>query len=306
MSMRHLHIPSFPGRHRSGFFFILLLFFLETELGNLGTEEGLMAAMETYFAEHPHFHPWDHNERRVRKLIKTHVDIPWSMVEGPNYHELPCLIGAMDDEPLYQHFLAEMRDKEQRERSRSPRPSGYPKAKKKPKALAEKSAASSSHNSEVAGPQSAASSSHNPKAKKMPKAIANSEVAGPQSEAASSDSPRFEVPGPESTDTSSDLPWELDTHEWVHRDCWACPDCNSFNLRFTQWCVCGTQRESFQDKKSGDWDCPVCGNLVFGWRRWCPWSDCPSGDWTCPKCGNHNWARRKACNSRSCQHPRPW
>ena len=145
-----------------------------------------------------------------------------------------------------------------------------------------------------------------------PKGTVRFEVPGPQSAASgsgSSGSPSSEVPGPTSTDTSSESdpePWELDTHEWVQRDCWACVDCNSMNLRFTQWCVCGRQRDWVQTRRPGDRVCEECGNLIFGWRRFCPWSDCPTGDWTCPRCGNHNWARRKACNSRSCQHPRPW
>ena len=123
--MRHLHIPSFPGRHRSGFFFILLLIFLV--FGNLRTEEALKAAMDRYFAEHPDFHPGDHNERRVKKLIKEHLDIPRSEVHGQNSHELPCLIGAMEDELLYQQFLAKMQEQEQQEQTSSEAPPQPPR-----------------------------------------------------------------------------------------------------------------------------------------------------------------------------------
>ena len=294
--MRHLHIPFFPGRHRSGFFFILLLPFLLTEIGNLGTEEALKAAMDRYFAEHPHFRPGDHNERRVRTLIKTHLDSPRSEVEGLNSHEFPCLIGAMEDEPLYHQFLEKMQEQEQQEQTSSEAPPQPSRKRSRSRSVRPKKGLQPT-------------SKVKPATKKMPKALAKKlEVPGPQSAAgSSSDSPRSEVPGPESTDTSSDPePWELDTHEWVNRDCWACPDCNSMNLRFTQWCVCGTQREQAQERRTGDRDCPWCGNLIFGWRRWCPWSDCPSGDWMCPKCNNHNWARRRVCNSTSCRHPRPW
>ena len=41
--------------------------------------------------------------------------------------------------------------------------------------------------------------------------------------------------------------WETDTHEWVQRDCWACTDCRSMNLRFTQCCKGGKQRKYQQE-----------------------------------------------------------
>ena len=101
----------------------------------------------------------------------------------------------------------------------------------------------------------------------------------------------------------------MNIDEWVERDCWACKSCGSMNLRFTQWCGCGTQREWQQDwgwkPEDDDWICDVCGNRNFKRREWCNWSDCPSKDWTC-ECGNLNFARRLWCNRRTCQKPRPW
>ena len=35
------------------------------------------------------------------------------------------------------------------------------------------------------------------------------------------------------------------------------------NLRFMQWCVCGTQREQMQERRPGDRNCPVCCNLIW-------------------------------------------
>ena len=84
------------------------------------------------------------------------------------------------------------------------------------------------------------------------------------------------------SDGPSAYKWETDTHEWVQRDCWACTDCGSMNLRFTQWCNCGKQREYQQERREGDWVCYVCGNLNFQWRWWCAWSDCRSKDWASP------------------------
>jgi hypothetical protein len=77
------------------------------------------------------------------------------------------------------------------------------------------------------------------------------------------------------------------------------------NLRFTQWCECGTQRQRQQKQEEGDWVCDVCGNLNFSWQKFCAWSACPSGDWHCV-CGNLNFARRRFCNRNICQKPRPW
>ena len=227
--MRHLHIPSFPGRHRSGFFFILLLIFLV--FGNLRTEEALKAAMDRYFAAHPHFHPRDYNEKKVRKLVKTHLDYPRSHypryeVEDSNSHELPCLMGAMDEEPLYEQFLEKMREQEQfweqpsRKRSRSRSATSKPKCKLTAKAkYAPKLMPKGSVKFEVPAPHwwqsaasgsaasgSAASSSGSSGSLLTPKGSVKFEVPGPQSTASgsgSSGSPSSEVPGPESTDTSS-------------------------------------------------------------------------------------------------------
>ena len=116
-----------------------------------------------------------------------------------------------------------------------------------------------------------------------------------------------------SASSSDSLPDTADLDDeqeaWRLRDCWACSSCGSINLRFSQWCWCGTQREVDSDwkwkKSTGDWTCPQCGNLNFKKRRWCVWSDCPSGDWQCV-CGNVNFSRRRFCNRRTCQKPRPW
>ena len=75
------------------------------------------------------------------------------------------------------------------------------------------------------------------------------------------------------SDGPSAYKWETDTHESVQRDCWACTDCGSMNLRFTQWCNCGKQREYQQERREGDWYA---------------WSDC------------------RFCIRNICQKPRPW
>ena len=101
--MRHPHHRAYsfsPGRHRSGFFFILLLVFL-SEVRGLPLHDRLKEAMQMYFSQHPEFHPEDTNEGRVRSLIHKNL-------EGQNSHELAGLAAAMDDEPLYQEFLAKL------------------------------------------------------------------------------------------------------------------------------------------------------------------------------------------------------
>ena len=138
-----------------------------------------------------------------------------------------------------------------------------------------------------------------PKAKVKAKAMpAHGSVLQELGSASSSSGPGSEVPSPE--------PWELDTHEWVQRGCWACKDCGSMTLLFTLLCTCGKRRQLLQEQHEGDWFCYACGNLNFRSRKWCIWSECPIGDWECPKCGNRNVARRRVCNRNACQHPREW
>ena len=147
---------------------------------------------------------------------------------------------------------------------------------------------------------------------------ARSQVPGPSSLEKHSDVPR---PSSAASNSSSDEVILLDdltdeeseenadTHEWVQRDCWVCCDCGSMNLRFTQFCTCGTQREREEswkwEPREDDWICKFCRNRNFKWRKFCIWSDCPTADWTC-ECGNINWGRRRWCNRRDCQKPRPW
>ena len=50
----------------------------------------------------PHFRRGDHNERKVRNLIKNNLE------DEQNSIELPCLIGAMEDEPLYQQLQEQL------------------------------------------------------------------------------------------------------------------------------------------------------------------------------------------------------
>ena len=206
-------------------------------------------------------------------MVKKHLDSPKSEVEGSNAHELPCLIGAMEDEPLYQQFLTKMQEQEeaspQPSRKRNRSGSARPEPKKVVRLTSKAKAKPGPKTKAKPGPKKTkANAKAGPKKMPKPRGSARFEVPGPQSApsgSGSSDSPSSEVPGLESTDTSSDLePWELDTHEWVVRDCWVCVDCNSMNLRFTQWCVCGTQRELVQERRPGDQDCPLCGNLIFG------------------------------------------
>ena len=64
-----MHIPFIPGRHRSGFFFILVLSLLTDVRDDVvcprsPVHHALQAATEGYFAAHPHFRRGDHNERK--------------------------------------------------------------------------------------------------------------------------------------------------------------------------------------------------------------------------------------------------
>ena len=103
--MSHLHILFIPSRHRSGLFFILVLILL-TDIGDVGDDiesprsvrKALTAATKWYFKAHPHFRPGDHNERKVQNLINTHLE------DEQNTIELPCLLGAIEDEPLYRQL----------------------------------------------------------------------------------------------------------------------------------------------------------------------------------------------------------
>ena len=270
-----------------------------------------------YFAFHPHFRAGDHNVARVDDLMEKNL-------ARQNSHELPAVMARMEEEPLYQQFLDKFRELEQptsrssssrgpsRSRSRprvigkaavkaKARPKAKPKAK--PKARPTAKAPPEVHSptptdpiSEVHGPRSA-DRSYGPTSRSIISMLLSEERIA-DSTASSSDSP-----------SSSEDRWETDTMEWVQRDCWACPSCCSMNLRFTQWCGCGTQREWQDDwqwePQEDDWICNVCGNLNFKWRQWCIWSDCPTGDWKC-ECGNVNFHRRRWCNRSTCQKPRPW
>ena len=224
-------------------------------------------------------------------MIQKHLE------DEPNATELPCLIVAMEEEPLYQEYLDKMR--EHCCIHRKPQPS---RKRSHPMVVPNKR------------PQG--------KLKAMPKGTVRFEVPGPQSAASSSgslDSPRgtarFKLPGLQPAATSSSespesmepYPWELDKNEWVIQGCWVCAECTSMNMRLKHWCqACGGNRELMQVRRPDDRDCPWCGILIFARRRWCPWSDCPSKDWMCPECLNDNYASRLVCNRRHCQQPRPW
>ena len=173
--------------------------------------------------------------------------------------------------------------------------------------------------SEVPRPSSAASSSSSVEVICLDDlGPARSQVPGPSSLKKQSDVPR---PSSAASNSSSDevillddptdeeSEQNADTDEWVRRDCWVCCDCGSMNLRFTQFCTCGTQREREEswkwEPREDDWICKLCRNRNFKWRKFCIWSDCPTADWTC-ECGNINWGRRRWCNRRNCQKPRPW
>ena len=75
--------------------------FLSSEVHGLPLKDRLEAAMQIYFSKHPEFHPEDHNEQKVRSLTTKNL-------AGQNSHELAGLAAAMDDEPLYQEFLAKL------------------------------------------------------------------------------------------------------------------------------------------------------------------------------------------------------
>ena len=337
--MRHPHHCAYcfsPGRHRTGLFFVLLLVFL-SEVRGLPVEERLQAAMGMYFSEHPDFKAGDHNERNVKGLVAKNL-------EGRNKEELPGLVAAMDDEPLYQQVLVKLQELQQREPSPDSTTSEEPPWRRRgPRSeRSERSERSRSPvrlvpRSKALIPQSkakalaaAAKAKAKPKAKTMPKAklmptAKHMPKAKAKAQSAVHGSVRLELDVPEdnaksgvlgprstgSSSSSSDVPEDDEPvdEDWIHRNCWMCSACGSMNLRFTQWCVCGTQREWQEDWRwkpaEGDWVCEMCGNNNFQWRTWCAWSDCPTGDWEC-ECGNVNFARRRICNRKTCQKPRPW
>ena len=237
----------------------------------------------------------------------------WKNVGGQNSHELSQLMAAMDDEPLYQQILTKLPklNKQRpsvappwRRRSRSPVrllpgpfASTFAAAAKAMEPKAKKMPQGSVAQSMVPGP-----------AKKMPKgSVVQSMVPGPSGAASSSSSASVSKLDDPTSDESEGS-WQSDSHEWVQRDCWVCHVCRSMNLRFTQWCTCGAQRQWEEGWKwqprNDDWVCGVCGNRNFKWRERCNWSDCPTADWTC-ECGNVNWGRRRFCNLKTCQKPRP-
>ena len=224
--------------------------------------DALQAATKGYFAAHPHFRRGDHNERKVRNLIKTHLE------DKQNSMELECLILAMEDELLFQQFSAKMREhrhihREQPEQTSSEAPP-QPSRKRS--------------RSRSASPMAVPNKRPKAKLKARPKGMVRFQVPGPQSAASSSgssDSPkgmvRFELPGPQPAATKSSdspesveaYPWESDKNEWIMRDCWVCPECTSINMRFTHRCACGGKRELMQVRRPGDRECPWCGNLIF-------------------------------------------
>ena len=358
--MRHPHRNSYyvcPGKHRSGFFFILLLVFLSEVQGQLN--ERLKVALEKYLSARPDFLEAD--RKLVKKLIITHLG-------GGNLQELPGLASRLHGTAAYRQVLSKLQDlraeaedsssstssdeapwRRQRkgpkvQRSRSPAPGSKgpepappaPPAKAAPKPLQAKSKVQlfprpKPKAKAKAAPKTLKAKSKVrlvPRAKVVAKAarrtlmprgsiaqeqleVQQSEVQ--QSEVQQSRVQRSEVPGSSSSSSTShqsdEGAWQTDTNDWVERDCWVCHACNSMNLRFTQWCVCGEQREIDENwawkPSEDDWICYACGNRNFKWREWCFWSACPTKDWTCV-CGNFNFARRLFCNYRKCQKPRPW
>ena len=318
MGMRHLiHVrcmPCFPGRHRSGFFAILLLMVLSEVHGRWSWIQ-LHSAKETYFAWHPEFQQGDHNESKVESLIEKNL-------QGHNIHEFDDLGAAVVHAEVYERFKAKQADRtaspqlsarasstssspppwrrrgrsrvrsprSEVHRSRSPvrlrpRPKVKSKARPKPKV----------HPEPKARPKS--------KARPKPKVVLRP---GPKSMSSSSSGSRSEVPGHVDDEVDEHVDDEVDEQDdWVQRDCWACKACGSINLRFTQWCACGNQRDFRQVLSSNDWPCPECGNINFAWRTVCAWATCSSKDWRCI-CGNVNFARRPFCNRNDCQRPRPW
>ena len=275
----------FPGRHRSGFFGILMLLVLT--VSGPRSWEVLGEAKQWYFDLHPDFASQDHNERRVNNLIATHLT-------GQNAQELQ-LIEEIEQDPLHQQVMEQLVASSRvspasRSRSRSRGRVELPLPKAKPRAKVQTKARPPAKSKAALQPGQESESS-------------TSSGSGDSSSSTSGGPPgsRSEV-----SDDNDDTDYqELSREDWVQRDCWVCRACGSVNLRFTQWCTCNVQRESLQTHVTGDWNCDHCGNLNFSWRTWCAWSDCPTNDWTCT-CGNLNFARRKFCNRRICQKRRPW
>ena len=137
-----------------------------------------MAARDEHFSLHPAFHAGDSNEARVNNLIRTHL-------EEDSSRELQRLVEAMDDEPLYQQFLASMQRQGSIQhpastsscegpRSRSPKAKKMPKAKQMPKANAQGQADAAS----VQGPGSEANAQGQTDAARVQGPVSESNASG--------------------------------------------------------------------------------------------------------------------------------
>lgn len=104
---------------------------------------------------------------------------------------------------------------------------------------------------------------------------------------------------------------------------WICPNdsCKHHNYKFRQICQkCFTNKygehvETVIGKKTGDWNCPIDGNLNYAWRTHCQKCETPGprgggmpnknnyknpNDWTCPSCNFHVYASRSSCPKCGC------
>ena len=178
-----------------------------------------------------------------------HVTTRPSQLLQPLVLQLRLASLSNDDEPLYQQFLASM----QRQGPRSKGPRSRSATNKMPKANAQGQADAAS----VQGPGSEANAQGQADAARVQGPVSESNASGQAdaqgSQASSAADPASWSSSVQRSNGPSAYKWETDTHEWVQRDCWACPDCGSMNLRFTQWCNCGKQREYQQEQREGNW-----------------------------------------------------
>jgi len=119
---------------------------------------------------------------------------------------------------------------------------------------------------------------------------------------------------------------------------WLCPMCNNHNYASREVCngpgcsqpkpmaphaiiggasLNGAQQQTgyapppkSQQRRVGDWVCPLCQNLNYASREICNGPGCQQAKvnsmrWLCPVCQNDNYPHREKCNKQDCQAPRP-
>ena len=212
-------------------------------------------AKQLYFELHPDFAPTDHNYRRVNNLTHSHS-------RGKHSHEFCRLMEVIEQNPLHQQFTVGQAGALASPLSRASSVS-LSRASSAPRALTPPWWRRAGRGP-MSRSRSRPSGRARPKAKHMPKVKLqappkvvfqppnNKFQAKPMPKAArplSSGSGESSCSMSEVLDDADDGDdEELSQEDWVQMDCWACKARGYFNLRFTQWCTCGVQRESQQQQ----------------------------------------------------------